>query len=157
MPKARGDPVKPTDSRWRSNECTAGVHGPALRRTVSPMRTTVLVEPPRSGISGSVTCRTLLVPAALRVPRGRSLRLADQSVHERGRVERREVVGALAEPDQLHRNSELLLYGDDDAALGRAVQLGEHDAGHVDRLGEHARLLQAVLAGGGVEDEQRLV
>src|SRR5258706_381804 len=157
MPKARGDPVKPTDSRWRSNECTAGVHGPALRRTVSPMRTTVLVEPPRSGISGSVTDRTLLVPDASRVPRGRSLRLADQSVHESGRVERREVIRTFAETDQLHRNSELLLYGDHDAALGRTVQFGEHHAGHVDRLGEHAGLFQAVLAGGGVQDEQRLV
>ena len=47
--------------------------------------------------------------------------------------------------------------GDDDAALGGAVELGEDDAGDVGGLGEEAGLLQAVLAGGGVDDEQRLV
>ncbi|MFD0596215.1 hypothetical protein ACFQZ4_31400 [Catellatospora coxensis] len=46
-----GEPVKPAYSRWRSRACTVGVHGPALRRTVSPTRTTVLTFPPRSGIS----------------------------------------------------------------------------------------------------------
>ena len=59
MPSARGAPVKPTRSRWRSSECTAGVHGPELRRTVSPTRTTVLVFPPMSGISCCADCRPL--------------------------------------------------------------------------------------------------
>ena len=44
-----------------------------------------------------------------------------------------------------------------DAALGGAVELGEDDPGDVDRLGEQARLLQAVLAGRGVDREQHLV
>ena len=47
--------------------------------------------------------------------------------------------------------------GDDDAALGGAVELGEDDAGDLGGFGEEAGLLQAVLAGGGVHDEQRLV
>src|SRR4051812_47638236 len=49
----------------------------------------------------------------------------EQGVHERGRLERRQVVGALAEADQLHRDPELALHPEDDPALGRAVQLGQ--------------------------------
>ena len=41
--------------------------------------------------------------------------------------------------------------------LRGAVELGQHDAGDVDDLGEHARLLQPVLAGRRVEHEQHLV
>ena len=48
------------------------------------------------------------------------------------------------------------LDGEDDAALGRAVELGEHHAGDVDGLGELLGLGQAVLAGGGVEHQQHL-
>ena len=72
------------------------------------------------------------------------------------RLERRQVVGALAEADQLDRHAELALYGDHDAALGGAVELGQHDAGDVDDLAEDAGLDHAVLAGGRVEDEQHL-
>ena len=53
---------------------------------------------------------------------------AEDRVHERVRVERRQVVGALTEADQLHRYAQLALHRDHDAALGRAVQLGQHDA-----------------------------
>src|SRR3982750_636359 len=67
MPNAFGAPVKPTYSRWRSRPCTAGVHGPALRRTVWPTRTTVLVLPPCSGISCCVKNGPSREP---RVPRG---------------------------------------------------------------------------------------
>src|ERR1700728_5441338 len=61
---------------------------------------------------------------------------AEDGVDERGRVERRQVIGTLAEPDQLHRDAELALHGDHDAALGRPVELGQHDAGDVYHLGE---------------------
>ena len=44
-----------------------------------------------------------------------------------------------------------------DAALRRPVELRQHDPGHVDGVAEQPRLLQAVLAGGRVDDEQRLV
>ena len=44
-----------------------------------------------------------------------------------------------------------------DPALGRAVELGQDDAGHVDRLAEDLRLAQAVLAGRRVDDDQGLV
>src|SRR5689334_6424406 len=58
-------------------------------------------------------------------------RLAEQCVDERGRFERRQIVGAFAKSDQLHRNTELLLDAEHDAALRRAVELGERDAGDV--------------------------
>src|SRR5512146_3475038 len=45
---------------------------------------------------------------------------AEYRVHERRRVERREVVWALAEADELHRDADLALHGDHDAALGGA-------------------------------------
>ena len=46
--------------------------------------------------------------------------------------------------------------GHDDAPLGRAIELGEHDAGDSRGLGEHLGLLHAVLAGRRVEDEENL-
>src|SRR5215472_3662554 len=82
---------------------------------------------------------------------------ADDGVDERVRLERRQVVGTLAEADQLHRHAELALHRDDDPALGRPVELGEHDPGNVDGLGEHPRLAQPVLAGRGIKHEQDLV
>jgi hypothetical protein len=72
------------------------------------------------------------------------------------RVEGREVVHPLAEPDHLHGHPELALHVHDDAALGGAVELGEHDAGDVHGLGEHPGLLHAVLPGGRVDHEQHL-
>src|SRR6476620_1273535 len=83
--------------------------------------------------------------------------VAEQRVDEDLGVEGRQVVGALAQADQLHRHAQLALDRDHDAALGRPVELGEHDAGDVDDLGEHPGLDQAVLPGGGVQDEQHLV
>ena len=46
---------------------------------------------------------------------------------------------------------------EDDAALGGAVEFGEDDAGAVGGFGEEAGLLEAVLSGGGVHDEEGLV
>src|ERR671919_2151314 len=46
MPRARGAPAKPLASRCRRRACTAGVHRPAVRRTVSPTRTTSGVAKP---------------------------------------------------------------------------------------------------------------
>ena len=62
----------------------------------------------------------------------------------------------LAQADELHREAQVGLDGEHDAALGRAVELGEHHARHLDRLGELPRLGQAVLPGRGVDDEQHL-
>src|SRR5690606_31811837 len=45
----------------------------------------------------------------------------------------------------------------DDAALGRAVELGQGDSAHRDRLLEELSLLDGVLPGGRVEDEEDFV
>src|SRR5271166_3175103 len=87
---------------------------------------------------------------------GRALS-AEDGVHEGARIEWRQVVRPLAEADQLDGNAQLTLYGDDDPALGRPVQLGQHDAGDVDHLGEHPGLAEPVLPGGRVEHEQYLI
>jgi hypothetical protein len=51
-PSGRGAPRNPAACKWPSRACTAGVHGPAGRRTVSPIRTTPLLTfPPPCGIS----------------------------------------------------------------------------------------------------------
>ena len=46
-------------------------------------------------------------------------------------------------------------YGD--AAFGSAIELGEDDAGDACGLGEEAGLLQSVLAGGGIHDQEDFV
>src|SRR3546814_5754773 len=47
-----------------------------------------------------------------------------------------------SEADELDGYAELALHLDDDAALRGAVELGQHDAGHVDDLAEDPRLDQ---------------
>src|SRR2546423_13159946 len=81
----------------------------------------------------------------------------NQSAGEVTGVERPEVLECLADPDQLHRYPELSGDCQRDAALGRPVELGQHDSRHRHRLVEHARLAHPVLPGGGVDRQQRLV
>src|SRR6476661_7078843 len=81
----------------------------------------------------------------------------EEGVDEGRGLERREVVGALAEAHELDRHPELALHAEHDAALGGAVELREDDAGDVDDVAEHTGLGEAVLPGGGVEHEQHLV
>ncbi len=47
--------------------------------------------------------------------------------------------------------------GEGDAALGRAIELGDHDVGDLDRLGELLGLHQAILAGGRVDHQQHFL
>ena len=54
--------------------------------------------------------------------------VAEDRVHEHGRIEERQVVRAFAESDELDGHAELSLHRDDDAALGRSVELGQDDA-----------------------------
>ena len=64
-------------------------------------------------------------------------RRVEQGGDELVGLERDEVGGATRPtPIELHRDPELGLDREHDAALGGAVELGEHDAGDVDRLGE---------------------
>ena len=72
-------------------------------------------------------------------------------------VEGFDVFGFFAEADEFDGQIELVADGDDDAALGGAVEFGEEDAGDVDGLEEFLGLADGVLAGGGVEDEEDFV
>ena len=72
--------------------------------------------------------------------------LSDERAREVVRVERAQVVELLAHADQLHRQAELVGDRDRDAALRRAVELRQRDAGDAGRLAEEPRLLDAVLA-----------
>ena len=72
-------------------------------------------------------------------------------------IELDEILDLLADADDLHRQAELRLDREHDAALGGAVELGEHDAGHVDRVGELLGLHEPVLAGRRVDHEQHLL
>ena len=73
------------------------------------------------------------------------------------RVERPEVVDALADTDELHGKAELDGDRDRDTASRAPVQLRERDTRYADGVAEETRLLQAVLAGGRIDDEERLV
>src|SRR5262245_10743093 len=73
------------------------------------------------------------------------------------RVEYLQVVELLADADELHRQPELLLDGEDRPALGRAVKLGQDDASTLNRLLELLCLRDRVLAAGRVEDQYHLV
>src|SRR2546426_5498740 len=80
-----------------------------------------------------------------------------QGVDEPLGIEGPEVLDLLAHPDELDGEPELARDPHHDAALGGAVELGEHYATQPDRLVEHTRLGEAVLSGGGVEHHQALV
>ena len=59
-------------------------------------------------------------------------------------IEGPQIVDPLSDADKLNRDAKLLLNGDCDAALGRAVQLRQYNACHFQGLGEPYRLLQLV-------------
>ena len=82
---------------------------------------------------------------------------ADERTSVVAGVERAQVVEPLPHADELHGQPELVRDRDRDAAFRGAVELRQRDAGHAGRLGEEARLLDAVLPGRRVDDEQRLV
>src|SRR5437763_3409625 len=80
----------------------------------------------------------------------------EERVDELLGIELDQVSGRLAHTDELDGDSQLLLDGQDDPALGRAVELGQDDPGHVDRLAELLGLVEPVLAGRGLDDQQHL-
>src|ERR1700744_346309 len=57
MPSGRGQPGKPLRARCRNSACTAGVHGPASRRTVSSTRTAPPALPPSRRSSTTAVCQ----------------------------------------------------------------------------------------------------
>src|SRR5438876_6699031 len=111
---------------------------------------------PHLGVSTSrsaISCGRSITIARIRP----SLGLPDKGPGEVARVERAQIFKALADADQLHGHAQLVRDRDGDAALCRPVELRQRDAGHVNRLPEEPCLLQAVLTGGRVDHEQRLV
>ncbi len=68
-------------------------------------------------------------------------------------VERFEVLGALPDTDEQHRDAEFLLDRDDGASLGRAVELGQDYARHRQFLGKGLGLTQGILPRVRVEDQ----
>ena len=67
-----------------------------------------------------------------------------------------QVLRLLPHPDEPHRDAQLLLDREHDAALRRRVELRQDDAGQPDGLVERLRLREAVLAGRRVEHEEGL-
>src|SRR5690606_8276187 len=164
-PRTRRPPLhRPARARGRA-AATRPDRG--LARRASRSGTTRWPAPARPRRPGTVAGRLLFRPTAVRRtlrrrqrappqdtsrPAGwyRTSGLIEQCLDERLRLERGEDVGTFPEADQLDRNAEFALHLEDDAALGGPVQLGQHDAGHVDDVGEHPGLDQPVLAGSGV-------
>ncbi len=62
-----------------------------------------------------------------------------------------------ADPDVANGEVEFAGDGDGDAAFGGAIEFGEDDAGDAAGFGKFAGLFEAVLAGGGIEDEENFV
>ena len=87
----------------------------------------------------------------------RLLHVLEEGVDELVGLEQREILGLLADADVLHGQPDRLANGDHDAALGRAVELGQQQAGAAHGVGEMPGLADAVLAGGGVEDQEHFV
>ena len=111
----------------------------------------------RGGDDRPVPCaghggRPATVPQARLAPQAQANSAATKASGSNGQ----EVADLLPHPDEADRHAERVLDGEDDAALGRRVELGEHDAGEAGRLVEGPRLGEAVLPGRGVEDEEDL-
>ena len=75
----------------------------------------------------------------------------DQCAGEGARVEFAEILGLFADADEADRQPELARDGDHDAALGGAVELGEHEAGDAHRFVELRGLRERVLSLVGIE------
>src|SRR5688572_1683700 len=71
--------------------------------------------------------------------------------------ERNQVIDPFADADVPDRQLEVVSDRHRDAALGRAIELGQHDSRHPGDAGEFPRLRQPVLPHRGVEHEQHLV
>src|SRR5699024_12719449 len=89
---------------------------------------------PATGVPGATSlslCPTRRAPAAGTLAARRSA--FEQRVDEAVGAEGGEIVHPLAEAHHLHRDAELALHADDDAAIGGAVELGQAGGGDVHR------------------------
>src|ERR1022692_551515 len=74
----------------------------------------------------------------------------EQRIDEVLRVERQKIADLFTNSHVAHRQAKFFRDGYHHAALGGAVELGEHNAGHAGGLGKQPGLLQPILAGGRV-------
>src|SRR5204863_8379197 len=95
----------------------------------------------------------VVAPATVSGGVGGDGRLVEEGEGEGLGVEVPQVLDPLADPDVADGDPELVSDPQDDPPLGRAVELGENDAGDRHDLGEHRRLSDAVLTAGGVVDQ----
>ena len=125
-----------TYPRWLqlAVECTPLFHGVSLVRAL----TLGQVGPAALGHAAYLAAMAVIGVAIA----GRRIRIllvetefspADQGFDELGGVEVDQVLGALAQADQLDGDAQLGPDGQDDPALGGAVQLGEHHPGDAGR------------------------
>src|ERR1700729_3437945 len=132
-----------------------------ISRMAALMSASVRVPRPRTSdrVAWSFSAREsnmVFLPPEATAP-GKETASGHQRPREVRGVEGAQILELLPHPDQLDRDAELLRDGERDPALGGAVELGQHEPGHVDRLREGLGLAQPVLSGGGVNGEQRLV
>src|SRR3954466_554966 len=131
---------------------------PVVMISPTAANTPAISQMSQASIAGRVSqARAVCVEGADRRPRPAPYLRAHERAGEVVRVKRAEVLERLADADELDRDAQLAGDGQRDAALGRAVELGQHDAVDWDRLGEQLGLAHAVLAGGRVDRQQRLV
>jgi len=89
--------------------------------------------------------------------RGTGASVAQQGIHKVPYREGAQIVDAFPHADKADGLGALAGNGGDDPALGGAVQLGQHQAGDVERLIEGFHLSQGVLADIGVQHQDHLV
>ena len=83
--------------------------------------------------------------------------LCEQRLDETVGVEVFDVFEVFAQPDEFHREVDLVSDGYDDSPPGRSVELREKDACNVDGVEEGSGLVNGVLPRSGVQHEQHLV
>src|SRR6267143_3254025 len=159
---ARSSSCPLMDGIIRSVSTTSTACARRVSTASSPLRARRMRYPSRAKIRSSESRFACSSSTTRMVPRLSTRRLYQRLPFEERddelvRVELLEVRHLLAHAHVPDRDLERVADADDHAALGRPVQLGEDESGDAERLVELPRLLDRVLAGGRVDDQQHLV
>ena len=84
------------------------------------------------------------------------IRCIKEGINEHPAVKGLKVVYLFAYADELHRNSEFVLYGDNDAALSCSIQLSKDNTGDRSCFAEQLCLIYGILSCGSIEYQQDL-